>query len=44
MSTSKRLTKELKEMNMDPPPFCSAGIRSNNLYNWHSTIVGPVSF
>ncbi|XP_017075488.2 ubiquitin-conjugating enzyme E2-24 kDa [Drosophila eugracilis] len=37
----KRIRKELVEILKDPPPNCSAGIKSNNLFEWTSTIIGP---
>lgn len=36
-----RINRELKEMTHDPPSNCSAGPVDNNLYHWHSTIMGP---
>lgn len=42
MATIKRLTKELKEMELTPPENCSAGlVNPNDLFNWHATILGP---
>ena len=41
MST-KRITKELKELEQDPPAGCSAGpIKESDIYNWSATILGP---
>ena len=42
MSVVKRIQKELKELETNPPENCSAGlITPTNLYNWHATILGP---
>ncbi|KAJ4837769.1 hypothetical protein Tsubulata_014193 [Turnera subulata] len=42
VSTSgKRIQREMAELNMDPPPDCSAGPKGDNLYHWISTFFGP---
>ncbi|KAL1919358.1 uncharacterized protein VTP21DRAFT_2051 [Calcarisporiella thermophila] len=41
-SSAKRIKKELAEMNLDPPPNVSASPKGDNLYEWSSTITGPV--
>ena len=39
---SRRLEKELSNINTDPPEYCSAGLKdNNNLHHWKSTIIGP---
>lgn len=40
-SSSKRIQKEMGELNAEPPSDCSAGPKGDNLYNWVSTIIGP---
>ncbi|XP_044506503.1 constitutive photomorphogenesis protein 10 [Mangifera indica] len=40
-ASGKRIQREVAELNLDPPPDCSAGPKSDSLYNWVSTIIGP---
>jgi len=41
-AVTKRLLKELKELEVSPPCNCSAGpINTDNLYFWQATIIGP---
>ena len=37
----KRLQKELKDIQDDPPPNCTAGLISDNIYEWTATLFGP---
>lgn len=40
--SAKRILKELKEVEQDPPPGCSAGPRdSSNIFGWTATLLGP---
>ena len=38
---TRRLQNELDEFNRDPPTYCSAGPKDDNIKIWEAKIIGP---
>jgi ubiquitin-conjugating enzyme E2 D/E len=41
MSTIRRITSEIKDMQRSPPTYCSAGPEDEDIHTWLATITGP---
>ena len=41
MNAVRSIYRQLIAFNKDPPPNCSAGPKSDDVYHWTATILGP---